>query len=120
LKGEKDMQIAQALLRIESENELDKSLPRLGSYLTESTAVPIADYKNYIYESADYTLPYNGRLNRSKGVYELDIAAFVQNLIKNPTKNVIMLGPDATDTFNFGETALTGPISVSLTYTLID
>lgn len=144
---ENDILIDQAMMYIWLDDTgdiitmLDNSIKRLGSYSDLKTLTPIPDYMYYYelqYQSsnADYTLPYNGYLNRSNAYYEFDITSFVQQLAKgepgepNAIDPVIELAPEAYGMFRFGQSVLQGtpepgdtnakPIKIRLTYTLIE
>lgn len=116
---------------------LNNSVKRLGSYLNPNILSTTPDYL-YYYEASmqssdkTYVLPYDGYLNRSNGYYRLDITSYVQQLAKEVAEGaepaiapVIYLAPEVYGYYGFGETTLKGfesdnPISIRLTYTLID
>ena len=55
---------------------------RLGMYTNHKTLTPISDYA-YIYEQnygSSVTLAYNGKINRSRGCYVMDITGYMQQL----------------------------------------
>ena len=55
---------------------------RLGMYTNYKTLMPISDYA-YIYEQnygSSVTLAYNGKINRSRGCYVMDITGYMQQL----------------------------------------
>ena len=55
---------------------------RLGMYTNYKTLTPISDYA-YIYEQnygSSVTLAYNGKINRSRGCYVMDITGYMQQL----------------------------------------
>ena len=55
---------------------------RLGMYTHYKTLTPISDYA-YIYEQnygSSVTLAYNGKINRSRGCYVMDITGYMQQL----------------------------------------
>lgn len=55
---------------------------RLGMYTNYKTLTPISDY-TYIYEQnygSSVTLAYNGKINRSRGCYVMDITGYMQQL----------------------------------------
>lgn len=55
---------------------------RLGMYTNYKTLMPISDYA-YVYEQnygSSVTLAYNGKINRSRGCYVMDITGYMQQL----------------------------------------
>ena len=55
---------------------------RLGMYTNYKTLTPISDYA-YVYEQnygSSVTLVYNGKINRSRGCYVMDITGYMQQL----------------------------------------
>ena len=55
---------------------------RLGMYTNYKTLTPISDYA-YIYEQnygSSVTLAYNGKINRSRGCYVMDITGYMHQL----------------------------------------
>ena len=55
---------------------------RLGLYTNYKTLTPISDYA-YVYEQnygSSVTLAYNGKINRSRGCYVMDITGYMQQL----------------------------------------
>ena len=55
---------------------------RLGMYTNYKTLTPISDYA-YVYEQnygSSVTLAYNGKVNRSRGCYVMDITGYMQQL----------------------------------------
>ncbi len=86
----------------------------------------IPDY-NYYYETQGSTLPYGGYIDRSRGVYTMDVTTYVQRLVTDPSKQKEMyLVPDLVYNLNysFGAVYLKGtgsdnPVKLKLTYTLI-
>lgn len=55
---------------------------RLGMYTNYKTLTPISDYA-YVYEQnygSSVTLAYNGKINRSRGCYVMDITGYMQQL----------------------------------------
>ena len=55
---------------------------RLGMYTNYKTLTPISDYA-YIYEQnygSSVTLAYNGKINRSRGCYVMDLTGYMQQL----------------------------------------
>ncbi len=144
----KDLFINQAMMRVwiddNSVKGLDRSLPRLGSYLVPQKLVQIPDYQWAIerYQNDQlkqqgstetFTLDYNGYLNRSNGYYELDITSYIQQLAKMKADDenylfmppVFYLGPDAYSVIGAGQSVLSGaesdnPVSIRITYTIIE
>ncbi len=144
----KDIAINQAMMRImladPSTPSLDRSITRIGSYLSPKSLTPIPDYQysTEVYNNQqlamqgstpNYTLPYNGYLNRSGGYYELDITSYIQQLSKvkegDPEYMYILpgfyLAPEAYRIFGSGQSALKGlgsdqPVSIRITYTIIE
>ena len=58
---------------------------RLGMYTNYKTLTPISDYA-YIYEQnygSSVTLAYNGKINRSRGCYVMDITGYMQQLLNS-------------------------------------
>ncbi len=121
---------------------MNESIARLGMYTNYKTLTPIVDYL-YTQES-DGSLYYDGYLNRSRAMYEMNISSFVQKLVNELLKlepeadgsidlsklnaaRTIYLAPSAYDRFTFnrsvlqGSNAETNPASISLelTYTLV-
>ena len=76
---------------------LDSSMARMGMYArygfgswnneSGSDIVAIADYL-YYKESSNFTIPYDGYLNRSLARYQMNISNFVQSLILAASANV--------------------------------
>ena len=154
--GEKDYvsaAINQAALRfyLEDSNLIDpipmtdkmnESIPRLGMYTNYKDLTPIVDYL-YTQEE-DESLYYDGYLNRSRAMYEMNISSFMQKLVndllelepeadgsidlsKLKTTRTIYLAPSAYDRFTFNRSVIQGSntktnpasISLELTYTLV-
>ena len=123
-------------------DKMNESIPRLGMYTNYKNLTPIVDYL-YTQEE-DESLYYDGYLNRSRAMYEMNISSFIQKLVndllelepeadgsidlsKLGTARVLYLAPSAYDRFTFnrsviqGSNTATNPASISLelTYTLV-
>lgn len=123
-------------------DRMNESISRLGMYTNYKNLTPIVDYL-YTQES-DGSLYYDGYLNRSRAMYEMNISSFIQKLVndllklepeedgsidlsKLGTTRTIYLAPSAYDRFTFnrsviqGSNTATNPASISLelTYTLV-
>ncbi len=123
-------------------DKMNESISRLGMYTNYKNLTPIVDYL-YTQES-DEALYYDGYLNRSRAMYEMNISSHVQKLINElltlepeadgsidlskleyPRK--IYLAPSAYDRFTFNRSVIQGSnteinpasISLELTYTLV-
>ena len=62
--------------------EMNAAPSRLGMYTNYKTLTPISDYA-YVYEQnygSSVTLAYNGKVNRSRGCYVMDITGYMQQL----------------------------------------
>ena len=60
--------------------EMDAATERIGLYTDYKNLTPVTDY-NYSYEKTYSTeLPYDGRINRSRGCYTMDITGYMQTL----------------------------------------
>jgi hypothetical protein len=123
-------------------DKMNESIPRLGMYTNYKDLTPIIDYL-YTKEE-DESLYYDGYLNRSRAMYEMNISSFIQKLVndllelkpeadgsidlsKLKTARVIYLAPSAYDRFTFNRSVIQGSntktnpasISLELTYTLV-
>ena len=123
-------------------DKMNESIPRLGMYTNYKDLTPIIDYL-YTQED-DESLYYDGYLNRSRAMYEMNISSFMQKLVndllelkpeadgsidlsKLKTARVIYLAPSAYDRFTFNRSVIQGSntktnpasISLELTYTLV-
>ena len=123
-------------------DRMNESISRLGMYTNYKNLTPIVDYL-YTQEE-DGSLYYDGYLNRSRAMYEMNISSYIQQLVnellklepeadgsidlsKLKTTRTIYLAPSAYDRFTFNRTViqgsnnLTNPASISLelTYTLV-
>ena len=70
---------------------------RLGMYTNYKTLTPISDYA-YVYEQnygSSVTLAYNGKINRSRGCYVMDITGYAQSLWNSYQSAKAELGADA-------------------------
>lgn len=124
-------------------DKMDVSIPRLGLYSNFKSQTPIADYL-YVKEAEGQTLAYDGKLNRSRAFYEMNISSYIQYLINElldmepkadgtldfdsmTMPRTIYVAPDAYDLFTFKRTKLQGAdasinpasIELELTYTLV-
>lgn len=106
---------------------MNAATKRLGMYYNYHKLATIPDYY-YQYETQQGgTLAYGGYLNRSRGIYAMDITAYVQQLMINPKlQRTVTMAPDVAMTYAFGEVAINSPaapdplnVQVKLTYTLI-
>lgn len=125
---------------------LNSSIVRLGTYTNINTLTAISDYY-YQYEQQQSTeLAYNGKLNRSRACYVMDITAHMQLLcnyvrtLKEEGKQLsdydeakmprtVQLGPEAISPYTMKRTVLQGantesttttaPIEIDITYTMI-
>ncbi len=121
---------------------MNTAIPRLGLYTNYKKLSPVMDY---MYEQENnMALDYNGHLNRSRARYEMNISAFIQELMNSllaiePDANgVIDLGklkaprtlyiaPEADNQFSLSRSILQGSnhelnrasIELELTYTLV-
>lgn len=123
--------------------KMEDAIPRLGMYSNYKSLTPIADYF-YTEEANGTTLAYDGKLNRSRAFYEMNISSYLQYLINElldmepkadgtldfdsmTMPRTIYLAPDAYDLFTFKRTVLQGAdqtinpasIELELTYTLV-
>ena len=123
-------------------DRMNESISRLGMYTNYKNLTPIVDYL-YTQEE-DGSLYYDGYLNRSRAMYEMNISSYIQQLVnellklepeadgsidlsKLKTTRTIYLAPSAYDRFTFNRTVIQGSnnlttpasISLELTYTLV-
>ena len=117
---------------------MDNCITRLGSYIGYSKLNCIADYDPEYEVNYSTELNYGGRLNRSRGCYEMDITGFMQRMYnyvnsleklsdydESVTPRAIYLGPEAISPYTFLHTELQGstsgkaPIHLELTYTMV-
>ncbi len=123
-------------------DKMNESISRLGMYTNYKNLTPIVDYL-YTQESNE-SLYYDGYLNRSRAMYEMNISSFIQKLVNNllelkPESDgsidfskvnsplTIYLAPSAYDRFTFNRSIIQGSnietnpasISLELTYTLV-
>ena len=123
-------------------DKMNESISRLGMYTNYKNLTPIVDYL-YAQET-DGSLYYDGYLNRSRAMYEMNVSSFIQHLVnellklepeadgsidlsKLETNRTIYLAPSAYDRFTFNRSVLQGSntatnpasISLELTYTLV-
>ena len=121
---------------------MNKAIPRLGLYTNYKKLSPVLDYM-YDQESTT-TLDYNGYLNRSRALYEMNISAFIQELVNallaiEPDANGVIdlsklqaprtlyIAPEAEEQFTLSRSILQGSnhllnnasIELNLTYTLV-
>lgn len=124
-------------------DKMNESLPRLGLYSNYKSLTPIADYL-YTEEANGSTLAYDGKLNRSRAFYEINISSYIQYLINElldmepkadgtldfdsmTMPRTIYIAPDAYNLFTFKRSVLQGAdtainpasIELELTYTLV-
>jgi hypothetical protein len=124
-------------------DKMNASIPRVGMYSNYKSQTPIADYL-YVEEANGTTLAYNGKLNRSKALYEMNISSYIQNLLNElldmepnadgtldfdsmTMPRMVYIAPDAYDLFTFKRTKVQGAdikvnpacIELELTYTLV-
>ena len=124
-------------------DKMNASIPRVGMYSNYKSQTPIADYL-YVEEANGTTLAYNGKLNRSKALYEMNILSYIQNLLNElldmepnadgtldfdsmTMPRMVYIAPDAYDLFTFKRTKVQGAdikvnpacIELELTYTLV-
>ena len=121
---------------------MNKSIHRLGLYTDYKNYTPVLDY---MYEQeASLELDYNGYLNRSKALYEMNISAYIQELMnallaleEDANGNVdlskllaprtIYIAPDVDNQFTLSRSILQGSdhllnkasVELNLTYTLV-
>lgn len=121
---------------------MNMAIPRLGLYTDYKNLTPVLDY---MYENeSSVPLAYNGRLNRSRAMYEMNISAYIQELMnallaleEDANGNVdfseliaprtMYIAPEANDQFTLSRTILQGSnhelnnasIELELTYTLV-
>lgn len=128
-------------------DEMDGAQQRLGLYTDYKKLTPITDYA-YSYEN-NYTISYDGYINRSRGCYAMNITGYIQTLwnsyrderdaakregraidLKNVENRVIYLGPEAYSAYAFdvsflqganndAEGELTAPIRFEFTYNMV-
>lgn len=122
--------------------KMNESISRLGMYTNYKNLTPIVDY---LYSSEDDgSLYYDGYLNRSRAMYEMNITSFMQGMMnallslepeedgsidlsKLNAPRKIYLAPSAYDRFTFNRSVIQGSnnetnpasISLELTYTLV-
>ena len=121
---------------------MNTAIPRLGLYTNYKKLSPVLDYM-YDQESS-MTLDYNGYLNRSRARYEMNISAFIQELMNallaiEPDANgnidlgklqaprTLYIAPEAYNQFSLSRSILQGSnhelnnasIELELTYTLV-
>ncbi|MBR4995154.1 MAG: DUF4270 family protein [Alistipes sp.] len=124
-------------------DKMNASLGRLGLYSNFKSLTPVADYL-YVEESNGTTLAYDGKLNRSRAFYEMNISSYIQYLINElldmepkadgtldfdsmTMPRTIYIAPDAYDLFTFKRSVLQGAdktinpasIELELVYTLV-
>lgn len=113
-----------AILTLYVENPVwqnyDKMYKELAAYLSFSTYSVIPDY-----QSVTMTEEAIGSLNRSVGIYRLDITSYMQRLIAGKvTKNKLELAPSVSQYLSPMRSVIKGsasdqPPKVTLTYTLL-
>ena len=121
---------------------MNKSIHRLGLYTSYKDYTPVLDYM-YEQESAR-EIDYNGYLNRSRALYEMNISAYIQELMnallaleedangnvdlsKLQAPRTIYIAPDVNNQFTLSRSILQGSdhtlnnasIELNLTYTLV-
>lgn len=121
---------------------MNKAIPRLGLYTNYKKLSPVLDYM-YDQENS-MPLDYNGYLNRSRALYEMNISAFIQELVNallaiEPNANGdidlsklkaprnLYIAPEANNMFTLSRSILQGSnhllnnasIELNLTYTLV-
>ena len=122
---------------------MNSAIPRLGLYTNYKSLTPVLDY---MYDQEDtYVLAYNGYLNRSRALYEMNISAFIQEIInallaleedangnvdlsKLEAPRTMYIAPDASDQFTLSRSILQGSdhtlnrssVELELTYTLVN
>lgn len=122
---------------------MNKAVPRLGLYTDYKKLTPVLDYM-FEQEKSGTTIHYNGYLNRSRAMYEMNISAYIQELMNallalEPDANgnvdltkllaprTIYIAPEAYDQFTLSRSILQGSnhelnnasIELELTYTLV-
>lgn len=121
---------------------MNSAIPRLGLYTNYKSLTPVLDY---MYDQEDtYVLAYNGKLNRSRALYEMNISAFIQEIVnallaleedangnvdlsKLEAPRTMYIAPDAHDQFTLSRSILQGSdhtlnrasVELELTYTLV-
>lgn len=128
-------------------DEMDSAQSRLGLYTNYKSLTPVTDYA-YSYEE-NYTINFDGYINRSRGCYAMNITGFVQKLwnsyrderdaakregrainLENVENRVVYLGPEAYSAYAFdvsflqganndAESELTAPIRFEFTYNMV-
>ena len=103
----------------------DAAPERIGAYEHYASKMGVVDYNWYYENEYGGGINYGGYLNRSHGVYEADLATYIQRLLTsdNQSNPRITLGMHAYHVFRGGEVELSGtggerPIQLALTYTL--
>ena len=121
---------------------MNSAIPRLGLYTDYKNLTPVLDY---MYDQEETTqLDYNGKLNRSRALYEMNISAYIQELMnallaleEDANGNVdltkllaprtMYIAPEANDQFTLSRSILQGSdhtlnhasVELELTYTLV-
>lgn len=121
---------------------MNKAIPRLGLYTDYKNLTPVLDY---MYDQEEtLILDYNGYLNRSRAMYEMNISAYIQELMNallalEPDANgnidltklqaprTMYIAPEAENQFSLSRSILQGSnhelnrasIELELTYTLV-
>ena len=121
---------------------MNKSIHRLGLYTSYKDYIPVLDY---MYErESSLEIDYNGYLNRSRALYEMNISAYIQELMnallaleedangnvdlsKLQAPRTIYIAPDVNNQFTLSRSILQGSdhtlnnasIELNLTYTLV-
>lgn len=127
---------------------LDASFARLGLYADYKRVVGITDYAyayERLYSGQNFTLPYGGYLNRSRGCYVMDVTGYLQSVWrqylagrrgKSPEDDgsaaddaprTIYIAPEAYGLYSLGHTTAQGmqgggnnaPVRLRLVYTMI-
>ncbi len=136
LEGYRTLVLNKAMLIVTSKNRTaaayDEALTRFGLYTSYAGLKGIKDYA-YAYElssssSSGISIPFDGYLSRSTGLYKMDITTYLQSLISaKGGKRGIYLGPDVSTEYKFMQCEVEGgepsgaahPFRVELIYTLI-
>ena len=121
---------------------MNSAIPRLGLYTDFKNLTPVLDY---VYDQEEsITIDYNGRLNRSRAMYEMNISAYIQELMnallaleEDANGNVdlskliaprtMYIAPEAKKQFTLSRSILQGSdhtlnrasVELELTYTLV-
>lgn len=126
---------------------LDESFVRLGLYADYKKLTGVVDYAyayEQLYSGQNFTLPYGGYLNRSRGCYVMDVTGYLQSVWRqylarkggeplgeevqtDDAPRTIYIAPEAYGLYSLGHTTAQGmqgggnnaPVRLRLVYTMI-